>query len=778
MFCVRYSVSCLFDFLAYFTRYKKVSETSLASCGRGIVKAFSVQTWSAASKHRQAGFSLLEVTIALSISGLVFGSLWQLTAVAGQQREAAYLSSQMQTVGTAARDYISVNAQTLLALPQLATLNSTARIKVMSVDTGNTADSLESAGFLPAGFIGSNSYNQTYVLYVRREDSGTVGVVDASDKLVGLLFTSGGKAINDTLGARITSNIGTSGGFIYASGNPAPPAAATTVTGANGGWTIALGSTGWSSIGILAQAGHIASLVNLMPGSGSGYSPFDNTLNGLADVQTDYSSKYNMFAGSSTPTTYGVGGYSTAMGASAMANVAPTVLAANNTAFGYLAQRGFGAPPTGVNNTTLGYYSMKDNNAGARNTAVGYNSLQSNQGNSDNTAIGLNAAIGCFGLNDITAIGFGAGAGGSGGCGSGSHTYIGAYASAYQQGASNTMVGAFIGHWAPHSGSYNVGLGYRTFYSAAAALTYSTFIGHKAGETHSTGNYNLLIGAGTAASSTTASYETNIGNTLYVMGSGNTITVSQGTQALASGVSYDLGNNTGLTRIANGTTAQRPTCDATSAGAFRYNASTDTFEMCSNSAWVSMVLEGGSAVSTPPGSGFFVLSATPRNGNLGGLAGANSTCLSDLTSYDWAGKADAVSRGQLVAGKVRAWLTTSGTNNNVNASTTYYFARAGRPDVGGATFTSDASQKLPMYTTPWSGQNYFGGSVRYWIGSRDYASTYANTGGCCTGYCSNWADGSSGQSTGTGTAAGWGYERYTGGASCDTPLYMICLVQP
>lgn len=125
------------------------------------------------ARSLKRGFSLLEVTIALSISGLLFSSLWQLTAVAGQQREVTIIADQVISISTAAKRYISNEAATLLALPQLTNLNSVARIKITDSDSGDTATSLLGLAYLPEGFVNLTGYNQNYALFVRREDSGT-----------------------------------------------------------------------------------------------------------------------------------------------------------------------------------------------------------------------------------------------------------------------------------------------------------------------------------------------------------------------------------------------------------------------------------------------------------------------------------------------------------------------------------------------------------------------------------------------------------------------------
>lgn len=99
------------------------------------------------------GFSLLEVTIALSVSGVLLSGIWQLTAASGMQREAAGLSSQALLMTAATKDYISAQSTALLALPALASLDAVARVKITDTDTGEAFTSVQGAGYLPQSLL-------------------------------------------------------------------------------------------------------------------------------------------------------------------------------------------------------------------------------------------------------------------------------------------------------------------------------------------------------------------------------------------------------------------------------------------------------------------------------------------------------------------------------------------------------------------------------------------------------------------------------------------------
>jgi hypothetical protein len=121
--------------------------------------------------------------------------------------------------------------------------------------------------------------------------------------------------------------------------------------------------------------------------------------------------------------------------------------------------------------------------------------------------------------------------------------------------------------------------------------------------------------------------------------------------APVTGISIDAGARTDSIRPAVGTTAQQPTCDATTKGAFRFDTDQNTMTMCDGTAWRLIVASADSGDTSTPntGTGYFVLSNGTWNGNFPGLGGANANCLTDLQSNDWLNKADASSRGLIDA---------------------------------------------------------------------------------------------------------------------------------
>lgn len=224
-------------------------------------------------------------------------------------------------------------------------------------------------------------------------------------------------------------------------------------------------------------------------------------------------------------------------------------------------------------------------------------------------------------------------------------------------------------------------------------------------------------------------------------------------------------------------------CVTPTAGALRWSPASLTHEMCDGTIWKKLIAttEGG-APSTPAlGTGYFVLSNGTYNGNMGGLPGGDSRCLTDLQNNDWLGKTDAQSRGIITAGNIKAFLCTDvGTCRNLMPSTTYTFAVAGQPSRGGATFATDNAGLGPNNNINWAGTNYFGGDYQYWTsrltGTEQAWSAQGNGGGTaatCGYYNATSASGRVGTSNATGsTRWQWVSE------GCSTPQRLICIVHP
>lgn len=246
-------------------------------------------------------------------------------------------------------------------------------------------------------------------------------------------------------------------------------------------------------------------------------------------------------------------------------------------------------------------------------------------------------------------------------------------------------------------------------------------------------------------------------------------------------------NCDGTSHYAHGalfTGASSATCNSANKGLTRYNTTSNALEFCNGSAWTPLYqVQSTPAITAPAGSGYFVLTNTTWTGNLGGLSGADSKCLTELsaTSTGWQGYSTANSNGQLVAAKVHGFLCDNTTCNNLMPLTTYYFATAGNAGAGGASFTTDSSGVGPGDSNPWSAANYFSSSAIYRTGRTITSATaWANTTTSNNGNnCFAWSFATTGSSSINGNSTATDGGRWNVGVpSCDTLRPIICYVNP
>ena len=234
-------------------------------------------------------------------------------------------------------------------------------------------------------------------------------------------------------------------------------------------------------------------------------------------------------------------------------------------------------------------------------------------------------------------------------------------------------------------------------------------------------------------------------------------------------------------------TAVGDTCDGTTEGAIRYNTTDNAHEFCNGTVWRQVVAQAASApLATPTAlDGYLVLTSASWDGNLGGIAGANANCLSDLTANDWMGKADATTRSLINSTKIKAMFI-GATSQHANPSTRYFFAVSGDNTLGGAFFTSNASGYGPNNTQNWSGINYLGGYREYWTGydNNGVAATWDNyTANGDNWYCNagggRWTSNSSAATGCVGASASTTWGRWCGGViACDQTRRLLCFVHP
>jgi prepilin-type N-terminal cleavage/methylation domain-containing protein len=162
----------------------------------------------------QRGATLLELIIALAIMSGIMTGLYQLVDTFNQNTKSAVVSQHMSTVGQAAQAYIKDN---YAAVAAVATAGTPALIRVSTLIATN---------YLQNGFTTSNAYNQNVCVLVLQP---------AANQLAALVVAEGGTTIDDLTLGQIAATMGASGGGVYST-------AATTLKGAMGGWSTAVGN--------------------------------------------------------------------------------------------------------------------------------------------------------------------------------------------------------------------------------------------------------------------------------------------------------------------------------------------------------------------------------------------------------------------------------------------------------------------------------------------------------------------------------------------------------
>jgi hypothetical protein len=186
-------------------------------------------------------------------------------------------------------------------------------------------------------------------------------------------------------------------------------------------------------------------------------------------------------------------------------------------------------------------------------------------------------------------------------------------------------------------------------------------------------------------------------------------------------------------------------------------------------------------VGAAPGTGYFVLTNSSWNGNLGGLSGANAKCLAELTSNTaWKYYSDANAAGLLSSAHVAAFLCQGTQCQNLSPNTTYYFARVGSATTGGGSFTTDNKYGLgPGDSSNWSGSSYFGGNFSYWTSRAGGDNLLFPMTSQSTDDCNNWSA-TTFHSGDLGSSATTDMRRWvnTTHSACLGSARLICAVSP
>lgn len=226
-----------------------------------------------------------------------------------------------------------------------------------------------------------------------------------------------------------------------------------------------------------------------------------NTIDGLTDGKTDYTTDHNFAMGSNAGNALASGGQ-----------------------YNFFLGEGAGqATTTGDFNTAVGYQALNANVTNSGNTAFGYQALTILNGGSNNTALGSSALASATTSNNNTAVGFQALTANVSGD---NNTALGYAALATTTGSNNTAVGAQA-LYTNGAGSNGTAAGYKALYLATGSNNIA--LGYQAGDNISSGANNIIIGYDVDAPSATASNQLNIGNIIFASGiDGTGTTISSG----------------------------------------------------------------------------------------------------------------------------------------------------------------------------------------------------------------------------------------------------------
>ena len=219
-------------------------------------------------------------------------------------------------------------------------------------------------------------------------------------------------------------------------------------------------------------------------------------------------------------------------------------------------------------------------------------------------------------------------------------------------------------------------------------------------------------------------------------------------------------------------------CTAASEGTQRYNFTKHAIEWCNGSGWMtaSAVSNSNPAPVGMGGVGYFVLTAGSYNGNLGGLAGANAICRTELVNNAWMGKP-----GTIDTSKVFAFLCDSVSCNAPIASTTYTYATAGDPTAGGAYFTNDSGASGPNDNYQWNVANRFNTGGLFWSNHNTYFANFRNFPGDSTraNVCADYTSNANVASNNGGTLTATDQSRFAGaGLNCSVSFRLVCFLNP
>lgn len=163
---------------------------------------------------KQAGLTLLELVLSLGILATATAGINSLISQSIEDNRSSIVALHLKTVGDAANEYIKDN---YAGITSVATSTSPALIRVSDLIAG---------GYLTAGYSTTNARSQNTCVLV---------LEPSANNLTAIVATEGGDTIDDLTLGQIAANIGGAGGGVYSTAN-------TTIKGAMGGYSVAVGN--------------------------------------------------------------------------------------------------------------------------------------------------------------------------------------------------------------------------------------------------------------------------------------------------------------------------------------------------------------------------------------------------------------------------------------------------------------------------------------------------------------------------------------------------------
>lgn len=170
-------------------------------------------------RQNQKGITLVEILASLAIMSAVTAGVVRLIDQYSNDTKSAITAQHISAVGAAAQAYIKDNFSSVIAA---ATPTTPALI---------TVPMLIATGYLSAGFSTTNNYNQPTCVLVLEPSANMLNALVVTEN------GASGTAINDVDLGGVAGLVGASGGGIYSD-------APTTLRGAMGGWSQAIGNFG------------------------------------------------------------------------------------------------------------------------------------------------------------------------------------------------------------------------------------------------------------------------------------------------------------------------------------------------------------------------------------------------------------------------------------------------------------------------------------------------------------------------------------------------------